>query len=246
MDVSQDGLLNNRLRLWQPVKTTRAYRFTSDSVLLAAAVPASEGQWVLELGCGVGAAALCLLSRVAGSQVVGLELDLAMAKLAGRNAHENGLVDRLLVIGGNATQPPFTADRPLFDHVMLNPPYYDPSRERVGRAQLARFEAGDQMLADWLSPLSGLIKPGGSLTLIYPANRRQAALAALPGGFGGVTLLPLASKAGSPAKRLLLQAWDGAAPGVIELPPLILHHPDGSFTDGANQLLRGGGALTQG
>ena len=70
MEARQDAFLGGRLRLWQPV---RGYRAGGDPVLLAASVPAQAGQAVLDVGCGVGTAALCLSARVPGVAVTGLE-----------------------------------------------------------------------------------------------------------------------------------------------------------------------------
>ncbi|MEY2961347.1 MAG: hypothetical protein RLZ60_1177, partial [Pseudomonadota bacterium] len=56
-DLSCDNFLNGKVRVWQPIN---GYRAGVDPVLLAAAVPAKSGQTVLELGCGVGTASLCL------------------------------------------------------------------------------------------------------------------------------------------------------------------------------------------
>lgn len=60
---SHDQFLGGRLMVAQP-KT--GYRAGVDPVLLAASVPAVRGESVLELGCGVGVASLCLAARVPG------------------------------------------------------------------------------------------------------------------------------------------------------------------------------------
>jgi len=75
-DLTEDALLGQRVRLRQP---RRGYRAAIDPVLLAAAVPARAGDRVLELGAGVGAAALCLAARVAGCFVTLLERDPTVA-----------------------------------------------------------------------------------------------------------------------------------------------------------------------
>ena len=79
--LSQDGFLGGRLAIWQP---RVGYRAAMDPVLLAAAVAARAGESVLELGCGVGVASLCLGSRVPGLALTGLELQPAYARLARR------------------------------------------------------------------------------------------------------------------------------------------------------------------
>ena len=58
---SEDTLLGGRVRLRQPVA---GYRAAIDPVFLAAAVPAVPGDRALDVGCGAGAAALCLAIRV--------------------------------------------------------------------------------------------------------------------------------------------------------------------------------------
>ena len=58
---SEDTLLGGRVKLRQP---RHGYRAAIDPVLLAAAVPAGHGDTVLDIGCGAGAAGLCILSRV--------------------------------------------------------------------------------------------------------------------------------------------------------------------------------------
>ena len=69
MDITQDGFLGGKLRVSQP-KT--GYRAGIDPVLLAAACPAKPGEKVLELGCGVGVASMCLMARVPEVRLYGV------------------------------------------------------------------------------------------------------------------------------------------------------------------------------
>ena len=83
--TTRDAFLGGKLRLRQP---RRGYRAGIDPVLLAASVPARPGQSVLDLGCGAGAAALCLAARVGGLRLAGLERQADYAELARANAAE--------------------------------------------------------------------------------------------------------------------------------------------------------------
>ena len=116
--LSDDAFLCGRLRLWQPVTGCRA---ATDPVLLAAACPAVAGQTVLDLGCGAGAAALCLAARVPGVVLAGLEVQPGYAVLARANAARNAVT--MEVHEGDVAAEP-AALRRGFDHVICNPPYY--------------------------------------------------------------------------------------------------------------------------
>ncbi|MEO0665427.1 MAG: methyltransferase, partial [Pseudomonadota bacterium] len=70
-----DAFLGGRVKAWQP---RHGYRAGVDAVLLAAACPAKAGESVLELGCGVGVASLCLAART-GAVPTGVEIQPAYA-----------------------------------------------------------------------------------------------------------------------------------------------------------------------
>lgn len=214
---SCDALLGGRVRLWQPA---RGYRAATDPVLLAAAVPARPGQAVLDLGCGAAAAALCLAARVPGLALTGLELQPEYATLARRNGAENGA--GLTVIEGDVAAPPAALRAGVFDHAMLNPPWFDagPGAADPGRAA-ARH--GDTPLAVWIDCAIRRVAPGGTVSLIAPAARLGDILSGLDGRMGAVAVRPLAARAGRDAGRVLVQAKKGARAPLRLAAPLILH-----------------------
>ncbi|MDH3914271.1 MAG: methyltransferase [Rhodospirillales bacterium] len=240
--ITQDDLLGGRVRLSQPA---RGYRAAIDPVLLAAAVPARAGERVLDLGCGVGAAALCLLARVPGVEVTGLEIQNALVRLAAANAALNGLADRFEVLEGDVLAPPPSLAGGGFDRVMLNPPYLaeGTSRppDRLSQA-LATHEA-DARLADWLDTALVLLKPKGGLTLVHRADRLDDVLSCLRGRAGGIRILPFWPAAGKPAKRVLVAARKAVAGPLTLAPGLVLHEADGRFTAAAEAVLRDAVAL---
>ena len=69
--ITDDAALGGRLKLLQP---ERGHRFGHDAILLAASVAARPGESIVELGAGVGAAALALLARVPGANAVLVEI----------------------------------------------------------------------------------------------------------------------------------------------------------------------------
>ena len=89
--VTADRLLGGRVSLRQPAK---GYRAAIDPILLAAAVAYGDRR-VLDVGCGVGTAAICLATRITECRVTGLEIQPELAALARDNAAENGLAGRV-------------------------------------------------------------------------------------------------------------------------------------------------------
>ncbi len=242
MDETTEGsLLGGRLRYRQ---FRHGFRTGIEPVLLAAAVPARAGQRVLEAGCGAGAATLCLFARVAGLRGgIGIEADPGTAALAQHNWEMNGF-SGLAAMQGSLPDLPRGIGQ--FDHAFANPPWHRRrgSATPVPRRDVARRAAAG-LLEAWIVALAAPLKPGGTLTLILPAGlyaeaggimQREARL-------GGIRLLPFWPRAGVPAKIVLLQGRRGSRADAALLAGLVLHQPDGRFTEATERILREGEPL---
>lgn len=243
-ELSDDKFLCGRLRLLQPVK---GYRAATDPVLLAAACPATSGQSVLDLGCGAGAASLCLGHRVPGLSLTGLELQPGYADLARRNAARNGIA--MTVVEGDLAQIPATLRRD-FDHVIANPPYYPPGgTPSPVPSRATAMQVDDTPLSLWVEAAARRLRPGGWLTMVSGADTLPDLLSALGPKLGSAAVLPLAPRAGKPALRILLHARKGGRARFRLLAPFVIHHGaahDGdreSYTPDANAVLRDGAGL---
>lgn len=235
--ITEDAFLGGRLRLRQPAE---GYRAAIDPVLLAAAVPARAGERVADLGCGVATAGLCLLARVPGVTLTGLELQAPLAALAEENAQLNGCGERLAVMQGDVACPPPALTAGGFDHVMLNPPYQDPGAGQAPALELRRIATveGPVPLDAWLACALALLAPRGSLTVIHRADRIGRLLALLTGSCGDMALFPLWPHHGENAKRILLQARKGSAGPLRLRHGLVLHDAAGGYTREAEAVLR--------
>jgi tRNA1(Val) A37 N6-methylase TrmN6 len=244
MEQTTDGaLLGGRLSYRQ---FRHGYRTGIEPPLLAAAIPARAGQRVLEAGCGAGAGLMCLYARVPGLEGVGLEADPGTAGLARHNWAANGM-DRLALYESRVPDLPDGIGR--FDHVFANPPWHraHATASPVGRRDLAR-RAPPGMLDEWILALSGLLRAGGTLTLILPAALHAQASGVMRGlaALGGITLLPFWPKPGMAAKIVLMQGRRHSLADSAVLPGLVLHQDGGSYTAAAERILRGGEALETG
>ena len=244
IDHTHDALLGGLIRLNQRRMGQRA---SADAVMLAAAVAAKSHAQVLELGCGSGVAMLCLAARLKTVSVAGVELQPDLAALCARNIAANGLDDRLSVHEGDIRTRRIAGLAPnSFDQVFANPPYFDMARHRVsphaGRAA-ARAEAEDADLGHWIAAMLRYARPNAGLTLIHKAERLGDILAALDRKAGAIRVIPLWSKAGQPAKRVIVRAIKGSKAPLTLTPGLLLHRPDGSYLPEIEAVLRDGAAL---
>lgn len=213
--------------------------------MLAAALPAEAQQRVLDVGCGSGAAALCLAARVPECRITGLEMQRDLARLASENAVLNGMGERISVITGNLLQPPPRLSPGTFDHVMANPPFIERGRGTPAPvpAKAAASMEGEAGLADWVRFALIMVREKGSITFIHRADRIDALLGQIAGRAGEVVVFPLWPGVGRPASRILVRARKQIAAPARMAPGLVLHGPDGRFTAEADAVLRGGEAL---
>jgi tRNA1(Val) A37 N6-methylase TrmN6 len=241
--TTEDRLLGGRVTLRQP--SEGSLRATGDPVLLAAAIPASPGQRVLEAGCGSGAGFLCLAARVPGLRVVAVEQDPYLAALAGENAAANGLgPDRVAIKVGDVRDHALGRALGPCAHAFANPPWWpDGTRPPAAMRRAATHGAGSE-IADWAAFLSAGLAAGGTLTLILPTARLDAGMAAVSAsGCGATRLIPLWPRLGAPAKRVLIQARRSrGGPTRLEA-GLVLHGTGQAFSDAAQAILRDGAAL---
>jgi tRNA1(Val) A37 N6-methylase TrmN6 len=237
-DLTDDAILNGRLRLFQP---KRGHRFGHDAILLAAAVPARPGERVAEFGSGVGAASLALLSRVPEIDATLLEIDAGLAALAQQNIDRNGFADRARALTRDVTAP---SEHGPFDHIFMNPPFNDrrhqPSPE-PGR-RLAHAAELD-LLPLWIESARTSLLPGGTVTLIWRAEGLADVMDALKAGFGTISVLPVHPAPGRPPIRVIAVGQKGGGAAIRMLTPLILNDDALRPSADAEAVLRQGGAL---
>lgn len=236
--TTDDAILNGRLRLLQP---RRGHRFGHDAILLAAAVPARPGERIAEFGAGVGAASLALLARVPEIDVTLFEIDPALCALAQQNIVRNGFADHARAIQRDVTQP---LESGRFDHVFMNPPFNDarlqPSPDAARRLAHA---AGADLLPLWVGSAHSALRDGGTITLIWRAEKLADVVTALERGFGNLEVLPIRPDAVRAPIRVIVVAEKGGGASMRTLEPLALNDAASRPTMAAEAILRQGAAL---
>ncbi len=243
--LSRDAFLGGRLMIWQP---RQGYRAGVDPVLLAASVPARAGQSVLELGCGVGVASLCLAARVAGLELAGVEIQADYAALARRNAAAAGYA--LQVETGDLTALPDSLRQRQFDHVIANPPYFQRDRSVPARDKGRETALGEgTALAAWVEVAARRVVDGGHVTFIQRAERLPELIGLMTARLGSVEVLPLAPRRGRAAQLVLIRGRKGGRAAFRLLDPVLMHAGEThngdreDYTALVHAVLRAGAAL---
>ncbi len=242
-ETTRDRLLGGRLTLLQP---REGFRIAIDSVFLAAAVPVQPGESVLDLGCGVGGAALCMLAREPRARVTGIDIQRDLVALAGENARLNGVEGRFSAVVGDLRRPPPRIAPAAFDHVMANPPFLEEGKASASPKTISRLAdmEGEAKLADWLCAALTFVKDGGSVTFVQRADRLGALLSGLEGKAGAAVVFPLWPGPGKPARRVLVRAIKQNRAPLTLAAGMTLHGPGGGYTPEAEAVLRDAAALT--
>lgn len=243
--LSRDAFLGGRLRLLQP---RHGYRAGVDPVFLAASVQAVAGETLLDLGCGVGTAALCAAARVPGLSVTGLERQADHAVLARRNGEENGIDFEVLT--GDLAEMPAELRQRQFHHVIANPPYFDRTAS-LSAAHAAREAAmgEDTPLALWVEAAARRVRPGGTVTFIQRVERLPDLMTAFAARLGSLEMKPLIPRAGRESQLVLLRGRKGGRARFRLHHGLLVHSgaqhsgDRADYTETAGAILRSGAAF---
>jgi tRNA1(Val) A37 N6-methylase TrmN6 len=252
--LTDDAFLGGALRILQP---RHGYRAGLDAVLLAAACGAKTGGGarVLDAGAGVGVAGLCVAHRITDSHVTLVEREAVLVEVARQNAARNRLHERVCALeldiaeGGAAINRGRVTDADVaagtFSHVIANPPYFAAGRGTRSPADLkaAAHQMVDGTLDHWCRFLATAAASDGLVTIIHRAEAMGAVLEGLGRRFGALRVLPLYSRAGTAAHRIIVQGRKGSRAPLSLHQGLVLHGDGNAFVPAIEAVLRHGAAL---
>lgn len=236
MQTTEDAVYQGRVTLIQPAK---GFRAGMDSLILAASLPRRGGSHALELGSGCGGALLPAAFRHSDMSFTGVEIDPAMAALVEQGVAANGWSTRIDIHTAEAGEW-VKAHENAFDLVFANPPYFEPGRisapgEGKESAYLEHLD-----LPSWIKAMVFAAKPRAPIVMIHRAAELARILQGFDKQMGEVTVLPIASKAGEPARRVLVRGRKGLKRGEIKLlAPLVLHASDGTPSEALRAVQNG-------
>ncbi|MBO0664130.1 methyltransferase [Jiella sp. MQZ9-1] len=251
--VCKDAFYDGRFAALQP--RGWGYRSGLDALLLAACVPADCTGRIADLGAGSGVVGLAASLKAERATVTLVERQAIMAALcqASLALPDNAaLTSRLTVIEADlgakrAVREAAGLCDGAFDLVLTNPPFHpisyrrppDPVRDN------ALFAADDMTLDRWFAVSAALIAARGRLVTVLRTDLLGAALAGLGSRFGGTAVLPVHTRAGAPAERIVIATAKGSRAPLKLLPGLALQTADGQPSD-LSRAIAGGRATIAG
>lgn len=235
--LAYNTLLNGAVKLYQPEK---GFRVGTDTVFVAAAVKAKAEDRVLDMGCGVGGIGMCLLERIKDLRVTGIELQDIYADLAIKNIELNSRKGCFEVI----KQDVMAFKEINYDVVVTNPPYMESGTYKQSPDNAKNKAIGSISLDDWLHVANRALKPGGLFVMVHRADYLQRIILSLGSKFGDIEVIPLYSREGEVAKRVVIRAIKGSrAPSIIRRGLIVHGGGEGGYSEDALKVLRGGEAL---
>ena len=168
-----DDLQYKGLKIIQDKNT---FCFGIDSILLSDfAKKIKNNSRVADLGTGNGVVGLLLCKKTKLSEIVGVEIQEKIAKLAEKNIKLNGLEEQFRVINVDIKEifKENLLQKNSFDVVVMNPPYKEIGKGKTNE-NLSKLIARHEIkatLSDFLEVASKLLKDKGELYIVHKPER---------------------------------------------------------------------------
>lgn len=162
------GIANLKL-----IQDTNMFCFGIDAVMLANFVHSEENAKVVDLCTGNGIVPVLLSAKIPATEIIGVEIQEEVAKLAQENVEFNNLQDKLRIINDDLKNMPDVLGKSKFDIVTCNPPYRNAGCGVVNEATtkaIARHEILCN-LDDIIYVSAMLLKPLGKFFMIHRPDR---------------------------------------------------------------------------
>ena len=236
-DFTNDYLLDKKIKIFQPIN---GYRASSDAVLLSSVVTeVRQNDCILDVGSGTGGISLCLAHRFGQNQIIGLEIQEELVKLANLSAKENGF-GHLKYYHCDIKGKDLPIMPCSFNHVISNPPYSKNDMPSPNKSKAIAHNHNGMDLTSWINFCLKILKPFGFLYFINRAEAIGEMLSALQKKAGNIKIIPLYSKEGQIDKRVIVIAQKDSKTPTKIMQPFYTHSYDGNYTQKAQQILRAG------
>lgn len=246
IEVSTDSFYRGKIYAVQPVGT--GHRSGSDALLIAACLPEDASGSLIDLGSGTGVAGLAALYNNPKLDALFVENNPIMVDFANRTLallENNEFSKRAKILATDVTlsgekRTEAGLEDNFADFVIMNPPYnredYRPSPDKL---KAAAHVMGNSELDSWVRTSAAISKPAGTVIMIYRSEKLGEIIACAQGRFGDIAIVPIHSREGEAAKRILIKMVKGSKAPIKIMPGIIMHDKEGGLTEHADALLNG-------
>lgn len=217
------------------IQNTDGFCFGMDSVLLSDfAKEIKSGSKIIDLGTGTGILGILLSAKTQNTQIVGVEIQEEVAKMAQKSILLNHLENRFTIICENINHLKERYEPGLFDAIVTNPPYKKlgtGATNEVDKKLISRHEVS-ATLEDFIAISSYLLKDRGNLYMVHRPERLTDILVNLRQHRLEPKELKLVHPYEQKAPNLILiKATKNAKPFLTIDKPLYIYRKNGEYTD---------------
>ena len=225
----------------QLIQFTEGLTFGTDALLLAAYINGKHRS-ALEIGGGTGIISLLVCSRKKAEAVDCVEVQPDFARLIEKNAHLNGMTDKVTAVLSDVRDY-----RPgkEFELCFSNPPYMKNDSGKSNSCDyknIARHEENGTIF-ELCDSAARLVKFGGSFYLVYRPDRLCDLIYALRNsGFEPKRMTMVAADSDSAPSMVLIEAKRGGKCGLKLTRPLLIYNDKNHkiYTDDMDYIMDNG------
>ena len=239
IDLREGERLDDLMRSGRVIIQDRnEFCFSTDAVLIAHFPRLKKNFRVIDLGTGNGVLPLLIADNV--KEICAVELNSRAVELARRNVELNGLSEKISVVEGDYRRHREIFKPESFDVAIANPPYTPVKNgepNKLSSIARARHEF-TATLEDVVTAARFVLKFRGTFCMIHLASRLCEIVDALHRHQMEMKRLrTIQPKVNRDANLIMIEAIVGGNTGNLQiLPPLVVHNPDGSYTDEIHEI----------
>lgn len=225
------------------IQNKEVFSYSVDSVLLSRFPKFPAKGLIVDLCSGNGAVGL-FASTKTKAKIMEVELQERLADMGQRSIELNGLSEQVTMINDDLKNLMDHTPRSKVDLILCNPPYFKATKTSKKNASqhylLARHEIATN-LEEICQVSQQALKTKGRLALVHRPDRFLEILDTLE----KYKLAPkrvqfVYPKTDKEANMILVEAIkDGSLDGLKILPPLVVHKPNGDYTDAIHDIYFG-------
>lgn len=178
-----------------------------DSVLVGCWADVAGARRILDVGTGCGVIALIIAQRVPSALIDAIDVDVPSVEEARENVSESPWASRVKVTECSFADARITLKPDEgYDLIISNPPYFDSGVAEIQTARERARHQGELSPSVLIAGAIRLLRPGGSVAMVVPAELSERLEADAFGmGYSLTGKCLVRGHADAPFKRVLLQ-----------------------------------------